>query len=92
MKPIGNKVLIKQDEAPEVKTSQTTLITTMKEIEAPKKPNTGIIISMGDEVYSSDFSVGDRVEFGGFTVKKNEKGEEFLLVSVDSLMLNLSRD
>lgn len=129
MRPIGKRVLVKQDDAPvmEIQPEQKPiggLVTTPAEVRsalqeaaerreirlgyeglegvglllqekttvAPKKPNTGIIVAIGEEVDLKGFKEGDHVKFAGGTPEYDERGEEFLLMSQESLLLNLSKD
>lgn len=88
LKPLGDRVIIKQDEAESTTASGLYLAT-----EAKEKPQTGVVLAVGDGKLDKDgkhlpmpVKVGDRVIYGKFggTEITNE-GEEVLILRADDL-------
>ena len=88
LKPLGDRVIIKQDEAESTTASGLYLATDSKE-----KPQTGVVLAVGDGKLDKDgkhlpmpVKVGDKVIYGKFggteiTVEK----EEVLILRADDL-------
>lgn len=88
LKPLGDRVIIKQDEAEEKTASGLYLATESKE-----KPQTGVVLAVGDGKLDKDgnrvpvpVQVGDRVlygKYGGTEVRVD--GEDVLIVRSEDL-------
>ena len=88
LKPLGDRVIVKQDEAEEKTASGLYLATESKE-----KPQTGIVLAVGDGKLDKDgnrvpvpVEVGDRVLFGKYGgTEVNIEGEDVLVVRSEDL-------
>ena len=88
LKPLGDRVIIKQDEA-----AETTAGGLILAHDAKEKPQTGIVLAVGEgkrsndgNIYPIPVKVGDRVlygKYGGTEVKVD--GEDVLIVRADDL-------
>ena len=88
LKPLGDRVIVKADEAEEQTASGLYLAT-----EAKEKPQTGIVIAVGEgkrskdgNIYPMPVKVGDKVlygKYGGTEVKCD--GEEVLILRADDI-------
>ena len=88
LKPLGDRVIVKADEAEEQTASGLYLAT-----EAKEKPQTGIVIAVGEgkrskdgNIYPIPVKVGDKVlygKYGGTEVKCD--GEEVLILRADDI-------
>ncbi len=88
LKPLGDRVIIKQDEAEETTASGLYLAT-----EAKEKPQTGIVLAVGDGKLDKDGNLipvpvkaGDKVIYGKYGgTEINVDGEDVLVVRADDL-------
>ena len=89
LKPLGDRVIVKQDEAEETTASGLFLAT-----EAKEKPQSGTVLAVGEGKLDKDGNLvpvpvkeGDRVlygKYGGTEVKID--GQEYLLVPESKIM------
>ncbi|MEG0322869.1 MAG: co-chaperone GroES [Raoultibacter sp.] len=88
LKPLGDRVIIKQDEAESTTASGLYLAT-----EAKEKPQTGVVLAVGDGKLDKDgkylpmpVKVGDRVIYGKFGgTEITTEGEDVLILRADDL-------
>ena len=88
-KPLGDKVLIKQDEVQETTKGGLLLTTGSKE-----KPQTGLIVAAGDGRYDNNgnlvpmpVSAGQKVMYGKYAGNEvTIDGVEYMLCRVDDLL------
>lgn len=88
LKPLGDRVIVKQDEAEETTASGLFLAT-----EAKEKPQSGTVLAVGEGKLDKDgnlvpvpVKVGDKVvygKFGGQEIKVD--GEDLLILRADDL-------
>lgn len=88
LKPLGDRVIIKQDEAEETTASGLYLAT-----EAKEKPQTGTVLAVGEGKLDKDGNMvpmpvkeGDRVVYGKFSGTEIEvDGETVLIMRADDI-------
>lgn len=88
LKPLGDRVIIKQDEAETTTASGLYLAT-----EAKEKPQTGVVLAVGDGKIDKDgkhlpmpVKVGDKVIYGKFGgTEVTVDGEDVLILRADDL-------
>lgn len=88
LKPLGDRVIVKQDEAEETTASGLFLAT-----EAKEKPQSGTVLAVGDGKLDKDgnlvpvpVKVGDKVVYGKFGgTEINVEGEDVLILRGDDL-------
>ena len=88
LKPLGDRVIIKQDEAETVTASGLYLAS-----EAKEKPQTGVVLAVGEGKLDKDgnhvsipVSVGDKVIYGKFGgTEITVDGEDVLILRADDL-------
>ena len=88
LKPLGDRVIVKADEAEEQTASGLYLAT-----EAKEKPQTGIVIAVGEGKLDKDgnkvpvpVKKGDKVIFGKYGgTEVNYDGEDVLILRVDDI-------
>lgn len=89
LKPLGDRVIVKQDEA-ESTTSSGLFIAT----EAKEKPQTGTVLAIGDGKVDRDgnkieipVKVGDKVVYGKFSgTEVRVEGQDVILLRADDLI------
>lgn len=89
LKPLGDRVIIKQDDAEQATASGLYIATETKE-----KPSTGIVLAVGEgrvsetgERLPMPVAVGDRVVYGKFAGQEIEnEGEKVLIVRADDII------
>ncbi len=88
LKPLGDRVIVKQDEAESTTASGLFLAT-----EAKEKPQSGTVLAVGDGRLDRDgnmipvpVNVGDKVVYGKFGgTEINVEGENVLILRADDL-------
>lgn len=88
LKPLGDRVIVKQDEAETTTASGLFLATESKE-----KPQTGVVLAVGDGKLDKDgkylpmpVKVGDRVIYGKYGgTEINVENEDVLILRADDL-------
>ena len=88
LKPLGDRVIVKQDEAAEPTASGPSLAT-----EAKEKPQSGTVLAVGEGKLDKDgnlvpvpVKVGDKVVYGKFGgTEINVEGEDVLILRGDDL-------
>lgn len=89
LKPLGDRVIVKQDEAESTTTSGLYIAT-----EAKEKPQTGTVLAIGDGKIDRDgnkieipVQVGDKVVYGKFSgTEVRVEGEDVILLRADDLI------
>ena len=82
LKPLGDRVIVKQDEAEETTASGLFLAT-----EAKEKPQSGTVLAVGEgNLVPVPVKVGDKVVYGKFGgTEINVEGEDVLILRGDDL-------
>ncbi|WP_251178343.1 co-chaperone GroES [Adlercreutzia agrestimuris] len=88
LKPLGDRVIVKQDEAEETTASGLYIAS-----EAKEKPQSGIVLAVGDGKMDKDgnmvpvpVKVGDKVVYGKFGgTEISVDGEDVLILRADDL-------
>ncbi len=88
-KPLGDRVIIKQDEVQETTAGGLLLTNSAKE-----KPQTGVIVAAGDGRYNNNgdlvpmpVTVGQKVMYGKYSGNEiTIEGTEYILCRVDDLL------
>ena len=88
LKPLGDRVIVKQDEAEETTASGLYIAS-----EAKEKPQSGIVLAVGDGKLDKDgnmvpvpVKVGDKVVYGKFGgTEISVDGEDVLILRADDL-------
>lgn len=88
LKPLGDRVIVKRDEAESATSAGLLIASTSKE-----KPQTGIVVAVGEGKLDKDgnlvpvpVKVGDKVVYGKFGgTEINVEGEDVLILRGDDL-------
>lgn len=82
IKPLNSYILLKKDEAAEVKVGNIVLSTKKKE-----EGNVAKIVAISDSVKSKELSVGDKVIFKEYSTTSYKDGEdEYLLIKEEDVL------
>lgn len=89
LKPLGDRVIIKQDEAEQATAGGLYIATETKE-----KPSSGVVLAVGDgkvadtgELLPMPVAVGDRVVYGKFAGQEIEnEGEKVIILRADDII------
>lgn len=88
LKPLGDRVIIKQDEAEQTTASGLYIATEVKE-----KPSSGVVLAVGEGKHSDDgtlipvpVKVGDHVVYGKYAGTEIEnEGEKVVIIRSDDI-------